>query len=93
MILLCTVVRERRNTATNELSLIDDLQTLSLTYQMKSKGTAYLLWLIGFFGILGLQHFYLGKVVKGIVWLLTGGVFGFGAIVMVDSLRTAFSQR
>ena len=48
---------------------------------MKSKGTAYLLWLISIFGWLGFQHFYLGKIGKGIIWILTGGVFGIGALI------------
>ena len=48
---------------------------------MKSKGTAYLLWLISGFGWLGFHHFYLGKVGKGIIWIVTGGVFGFGSLI------------
>lgn len=53
---------------------------------MKSKGTAYLLWLISLFGWLGIHHFYLGKPVKGIIWILTGGVFGFGALIDLFTL-------
>jgi len=48
---------------------------------MKSKGTAYLLWLISGFGWFGFHHFYLGKIGKGIIWILTGGVFGIGALI------------
>ena len=48
---------------------------------MKTKGTAYLLWLISIFGWLGVHHFYLGKIVKGIIWILTGGVFGIGSLI------------
>jgi len=48
---------------------------------MKSKGTAYLLCLLGLLGIAGTQHFYLGKIGKGILWLLTFGVFGIGTII------------
>lgn len=48
---------------------------------MKSKGTAYLLWLLSIFGWLGFHHFYLGKIAKGIIWILTGGVFGIGSLI------------
>lgn len=46
----------------------------------KSTKIAYLLWLVGFFGTLGFQRFYLEKYGTGIGWFLTGGIFGFGAI-------------
>lgn len=53
---------------------------------MKSKGTAYLLWLISIFGWLGFHHFYLGKIGKGIIWILTGGVFGIGSLIDLFTL-------
>lgn len=53
---------------------------------MKSKGTAYLLWILSIFGWLGIHHFYLGKIGKGIVWILTGGVFGIGALIDLFTL-------
>ena len=56
---------------------------------MKSKGIAYLLWLISIFGWLGFQHFYLGKIGKGIIWILTGGVFGIGSLVDLFTLGGA----
>lgn len=43
---------------------------------MKSKGIAYLLWF--FFGWAGIHRFYVGKVVSGVIYLLTFGLFGFG---------------
>jgi len=62
---------------------------------MKSKGTYFLLWLVGIFGWLGFHHFYLGKIGKGIIWILTGGVFGIGSLIdlftigsTVDSYNT-----
>ena len=45
----------------------------------KSKGIAYLLWLIGGFGTLGFHRFYLGRVGTGIGWFFTGGLFFLGA--------------
>ena len=42
---------------------------------------SYLLWLLGGFGVLGLRRFYLGRWVTGLIWLLTGGLLGIGAII------------
>lgn len=61
---------------------------------MKSKTTAYLLWF--FLGVLSAHNFYLGKVGKGILYLLTGQLFGIGWIIdlflisgMVDKYNSA----
>lgn len=43
---------------------------------MKSKGIAYLLWF--FLGWAGIHRFYVGKIVSGIIYLLTFGLLGFG---------------
>lgn len=47
---------------------------------LKDSGVAYL-WGIGtFFGVAGLQHLYLGKPWKAILWFLTWGLFGIGTV-------------
>lgn len=47
---------------------------------MKSKGVAYVLWLVSGFGAAGFHRFYLGKIGTGLLWLFTLGLFGIGAL-------------
>jgi TM2 domain-containing membrane protein YozV len=50
----------------------------------RSLGLAYVLWF--FFGLLGIHQFYLGKVGRGILYLLTGGVLGIGWLIDLFTL-------
>lgn len=52
----------------------------------KSKITALLLCI--FLGGLGVHRFYVGKIGTGILWLLTGGLFGIGTIVDIIMIAT-----
>ena len=45
----------------------------------KNRTVALLLCI--FLGGFGIHRFYVGKVGTGIIWLLTGGVFGIGWLV------------
>ncbi len=68
-------------------------KTEMLTYPKKSKGKAYLFWLVGFFGILGFHRFYLGRTGTGIGWLLTGGLMGVGAIYDLFALSKMVEEQ
>jgi TM2 domain-containing membrane protein YozV len=49
---------------------------------MKSdKSRTVTLILCLFLGYLGIHRFYVGKVGTGVLWLLTGGVFGIGILI------------
>ena len=52
----------------------------------KDTGVAYLCWLATFFLVAGIQHFYLGKPVIGIILLLTWGLLGIGTLIDLFTL-------
>lgn len=52
----------------------------------KSIAVAYILWIVGVFGLLGLHRLYLGKYGTGLLWMFTAGVLGVGAIIDLYTL-------
>lgn len=60
-----------------------DLKTASKPWSptMKSTGTSYLLWLLCLVGFCGIHRFYNGKIITGLIWLFTGGLFLIGQII------------
>lgn len=53
---------------------------MATVYPPKEKGIAFGLTLLGFVFVAGLQHFYLGRIGKGVLWFLTGGLLFVGTI-------------
>jgi TM2 domain-containing membrane protein YozV len=49
--------------------------------------------LLTFLGIFGVQRFYLGKIGTGILWLLTGGLFGIGWIYDFLTMNGQVSEK
>ena len=60
-----------------------DLKTASKPWSptMKSTGTSYLLWLLCLVGFCGIHRFYNGRIITGLIWLFTGGLFLIGQII------------
>ncbi len=47
----------------------------------KRAGVAYVWMLFTLVGLAGIQHFYMGKIGRGVLWLLTFGIFGIGTLI------------
>lgn len=47
--------------------------------------------LLTFLGLLGIHRFYMGKWLSGFVYLLTGGIFGFGYLYDLWTLNDQIS--
>ncbi len=52
-----------------------------------SEGISYAMWCGWFFLVGGVHRIYLGKYATGILWMLTGGLFGIGQIYDLISMK------
>ena len=59
---------------------------------LKDVGVAYLMMLFTLVGICGIQHFYMGKVGRGLLWLFTFGLLGVGVMVDLFTLPSQVRQ-
>lgn len=57
------------------------METSTVVKPVSSKSRTVALLLCIFLGGLGIHRFYVGKVGTGVVWLLTAGCCGIGALV------------
>jgi TM2 domain-containing membrane protein YozV len=48
--------------------------------------------LLTFLGLLGIHRFYMGKIGTGLLYLLSGGLFGFGYLYDYCTLNSQISQ-
>lgn len=87
VVLLLIVTKEKETTAStsSDISSAQAAQPLNSEVNAqpvkstKSRGAAIALCI--FFGTLGIHRFYTGKVGTAILWMLTGGLLGIGAII------------
>lgn len=70
-----------QSTRTNVNVFVQAEQKNTIQNTVSSKSKIVALLLCFFVGILGIHHFYVGKIGMGILYLFTGGLFGIGVIV------------
>ena len=56
--------------------------------KLNEKTVTILLCVLGFLGLAGIHRFYRGKILSGLLWLFTGGLFLIGTILDIAALGT-----
>lgn len=79
-----TIIINNANTNTNANTNMNAPSVGGLMVSPKSKILAFVLSLL--LGYLGIHRFYVGKIGTGILYLLTGGFFGFGWLIDTISI-------
>jgi restriction system protein len=54
----------------------------------KSRALTLVLCIVGLIGLAGLHRFYVGKPWSGLLYLITGGLFGIGTLVDLFKIST-----
>jgi TM2 domain-containing membrane protein YozV len=49
--------------------------------------------LLTFLGLLGIHRLYMGKILTGVLWLLSGGLFGIGWLYDFCTLNSQIDER
>ena len=57
-----------------------------MSLSRKELGIAYALMLFSLIGVCGVQHFYMGKIGRGFLWLITFGLLGIGLLIDLFTL-------
>lgn len=59
----------------------------------RSVPVGYALLALGLFGFCGLHRVYSGRVISGIIWLVTGGLCGVGQVIDIFFLPRMIEDR
>ena len=65
----------------NKKNSVSNIKKENKTMAKSEKSRLAVALLALFLGELGIHRFYVGKIGTGVLWLLTGGVFGIGWLV------------
>jgi len=78
------LIAQHSKTMSNESKMV-----FITEYNGAKKSDMINLLLIFFFGVFGFHKFYMGNIGMGVLYLLTGGIFGFGALYDLFTFRAA----
>jgi TM2 domain-containing membrane protein YozV len=77
-----------------DLFLIPSMsQEAERRYRPRSTDYSVAWILLVFFGIFGLHRFYMGKILTGVLYLLSGGLFGIGYVYDIVTLNEQIDEQ
>jgi len=76
-----------------DLFLIPDMERQAGIRYQAGRIDYTIAWaLLAFLGWLGIHRFYMGKIVTGVIYCLSGGLFGFGLLYDLCTLNGQVSE-